>query len=53
MLIGKSMIQNISGNIYIDRGVMSMFEKQFRLMDANSLDALIKTGNYWFNVEEY
>ena len=52
-LIGYSMAQNLSGNIYIDRGISTINEKQFRLMDARTVQALEKTGNYWFNIQEY
>ena len=52
-LIGYSASQNLSGNIYIDRGISTINEKQFRLMDARTVQALEKTGNYWFNIQEY
>lgn len=47
---GITIPQNIDGNIYIDRGINSAFEKKFKLNDIRSIDSLTYYGNKWFNV---
>ena len=50
-LFGVSMPQNINNNIYIDRGIHSFFEKQMKLNEVKTLDALMLYGNKWFKID--
>ena len=48
--IGVSAKENIKGNIYIDRGINSAFEKHLKLGEVTSLEALENYGNNYFKI---
>ena len=50
-MFGISVPQNIDNNIYIDRGINALFEKQMKLNEAKTLDALTLYGNKYFNID--
>jgi hypothetical protein len=50
-MFGVSDIQNVDKNIYIDRGINSLFEKQMKLNEVKTLDALMLYGNSWFKID--
>ena len=50
-MFGISEIQNQNNNIYVDRGINALFEKQMKLNEAKTLDALILYGNRWFKID--
>ena len=48
--VGVSAPENIKGNIYIDRGINSAFEKHLKLGEVASLEALENYGNNFFKI---
>jgi hypothetical protein len=48
--VGVSAPENIKGNIYIDRGINSAFEKHLKLGEVASLEALENYGNNYFKI---
>ena len=48
--VGVSAKENIKGNIYIDRGINSAFEKHLKLGEVASLEALENYGNNFFKI---
>ena len=48
--LGMSAPQNVSGDIYIDRGINSAFEKHLKLGEVTSLEALENYGNGYFKI---
>lgn len=49
--IGNSMRENINNNIYIERGIHVIMDKQMKLLEIKSLKALEKYGNGAFNLK--
>ena len=45
--------QNIEGDIYIDRGVNSAFEKHLKLQEIKDMEALENYGNSWFKINRF
>ena len=45
--------QDVSGNIYIDRGICAAFEKNLKLQEVRTLDALETYGNGYFKINSY
>ena len=38
------------GNIYIDRGINSAFERHLKLQEIRTMEALNNYGNNWFKI---
>lgn len=50
---GASTPQNIEGDIYIDRGVNSAFEKHLKLQEIKDMESLENYGNSWFKINSF
>ena len=48
--IGNATPQIIEGNIYIDRGINSAFERHLKLQEIRTMEALNNYGNNWFKI---
>lgn len=48
--LAASTPQNVEANIYIDRGIMSAFEKHLKLQEFRTMEALENYGNNWFKI---
>jgi len=48
--LGSSVIENITSDIYIDRGINAAFEKHLKLGEVNTLEALEQFGNNFFKI---
>ena len=44
------MLENLTNNIYIDRGYATVLDRHLRLGEISSLEALEKYGNGSFNL---
>jgi hypothetical protein len=42
--------QNVSGDIYIDRGINSAFEKHIKISEVVSLEDMLQYGNGYFKI---
>ena len=49
-LLGYSMPETLTNNIYIDRGYSTVLDKHLRMVEISSLEALEKYGNGSFNI---
>jgi len=50
--IGNSVMQNVEGDIYIDRGINPAFEKHIKLGEVATMEALEQYGNGYFKFQE-
>ena len=50
--IGNSVMQNVEGDIYIDRGINPAFEKHIKLGEVTTMEALEQYGNGYFKFQE-
>lgn len=48
--LGMSAPQNVSGDIYIDRGINSAFEKHIKISEVVSLEDMLQYGNGYFKI---
>jgi len=48
-----SLPQNIEGDIYIDRGISSAFERHLKLQEIRSMTSLENYGNAWFKINDF
>ena len=48
--IGKSTIEKIDANIYINRGNSRVLDPHLRLLEVKTLESLEETGNGFFNI---
>ena len=44
-------MQNVDGDIYINRGINAAFEKHLKLGEVTSMEALEQYGNGYFKFE--
>ena len=51
--LASSLPQNVEADIYIDRGISAAFEKQLKLQEFRTMEALENYGNGWFKINEY
>ena len=51
--LASSLPQNVEADIYIDRGINAAFEKQLKLQEFRTMEALENYGNGWFKINEY
>ena len=49
-LLGYSMPETLTNNIYIDRGYSTVLDKHLKMGEISSLEALEKYGNGSFNI---
>ena len=49
---GISALENVDSDIYIDRGINAAFEKNLKLGEVTSLEALEQYGNGYFKIME-
>jgi hypothetical protein len=47
---GNSSLQNISGDIYVDRGISVAMDKHLKLGEVGSFESLSQYSNGWFNI---
>ena len=50
--VGIAGPESVEGDIYIDRGINSAFEKHLKLGEVTSLESLLQYGNGYFKIME-
>lgn len=50
--LGKSTIENVKANIYIDRGTGRVLDFHLRLLETKSMESLTQLGNGFFNITD-
>ncbi len=50
--VGIAGLESVEGDIYIDRGINSAFEKYLKLGEVTSLESLLQYGNGYFKIME-
>lgn len=48
--LGIAAPENVRGNIYIDRGINSAFEKHLKIGEVTSMESLLQYGNGYFKI---
>ena len=48
--LGIAALENVRGNIYIDRGINSAFEKHLKIGEVTSMESLLQYGNGYFKI---